>query len=57
MKFNIGDKVMCNSKLYKVLHIYDNKELKLQSVRGKTNDIIFRVPFNMVHKQKGSEQA
>ena len=55
MKFNIGDKVIYNSKLYKVLYVYDNKELKLQSIRGKTNDIIFRVPFNMVCKQKGSE--
>lgn len=52
MKFNIGDKVIYNSQLYKVLYMHNNKELKLQSVSGKTNEIICRVPVNMVHKQK-----
>ena len=52
MEFNIGDKVIYNSQLYKVLHVHNNQELKLQSIRGKTNEIICRVPANMVHKQK-----
>lgn len=52
MEFNIGDKVIYNSQLYKILHVHSNKELKLQSIRGKTKEIIFHVPFSMVHKQK-----
>lgn len=52
MEFNIGDRVIYNLKPYKVIHVYDNKQLKLQSIRSKTNEIIFGVPFNLVSKQK-----
>lgn len=48
--FNIGDKVIYNSKLYKILHIRDNGDLKLQSIRGKSNEILFYVPQNFVRK-------
>ena len=50
--FNIGDKVIYNSKPYRVKHISDDKYLKLQSVSGKTNEIIFHVPFSFVSKEK-----
>ena len=48
--FNIGDKVIYNFKLYKILHIRDNGDLKLQSIRGKSNEILFCVPQNFVRK-------
>lgn len=49
-KFNVGDKVIYNSKLYKVTYIYANGELRLQSIRGKSNEIIFSVPTKFVKK-------
>lgn len=49
-KFNIGDKVLYNSKFYKVIQIRDNGNLKLQSIRGKTNEVIFSVPTKLVRK-------
>ena len=51
-RFNIGDKVIYNSKLYKVLHIRDNGDLKLQSIRGKINQILFGVPQSFVKKEE-----
>lgn len=51
MEFYIGDKVIYNSKPYKVVHIYDNEQLKLQSIKSKTNQIIFKVPFYLVRKK------
>ena len=48
--FNVGDKVVYNNKLYKVKNIKDDKYLKLQSVSGKTNEIIFNVPLNFVSR-------
>ena len=49
-KFNIGDRVWYNSKLYKILHIRNNGDLKLQSVRGKSNEIFFCIPQEFVRK-------
>ena len=49
-KFNIGDRVWYNSKLYKILHIRDNGDLKLQSVRGKSDEIFFCIPQEFVRK-------
>ena len=49
-KLNIGDRVWYNSKLYKILHIKDNGDLKLQSVRGKSDEIFFCVPQEFVRK-------
>ena len=53
-KFNVGDKVIYNSRLYKIIYIYDNGDLKLQSVRGKSNEIIFHVPIKFVKKLEES---
>lgn len=39
-----------NEQLYKVIHIYDDGSLKLKSVKGKTNEIIFKVPIKLVRK-------
>ena len=49
-KFNIGDRVWYNSKLYKILHIRDNGYLKLQSIRDKTNEIFFYIPQEAIRK-------
>ena len=49
-KFNIGDRVWYNSKLYKILHIRDNGYLKLQSIRGKSDEIFFCIPQESVRK-------
>jgi hypothetical protein len=60
MEINIGDKVIYNSKLYKVLQVRDNKYLKLQSVRSKINEILFNVPLNLVTieiKTRGDKYA
>lgn len=47
-KYEINDKVYMNEQLYKVIHIYDDGSLKLKNVKGKTNEIIFRVPTEFV---------
>lgn len=49
-KFNIGDRVWYNSELYKILHIRDNGCLKLQRIRGKTNEIFFYISQEAVRK-------
>lgn len=49
-KYEINDKVYMNEQLYKVVHIYDDGSLKLKSVKGKTNEIIFKVPIKLVRK-------
>lgn len=49
-KYKINDKVYMNEQLYKIVHIYDDGSLKLKSVRGKTNETIFRVPVDFVTK-------
>ena len=50
-KYEINDEVYMNERLYKVVHIYDDGSLKLKSVRGKTNETIFRVSTKFVNKQ------
>lgn len=47
-KYEINDKVYMNEQLYKIVHIYDDGSLKLKSVKGKTNETIFRVPTKLV---------
>ena len=49
-KYKINDRVYMNEQLYKVIHIYDDGSLKLKSVKGKTNEIIFKVPIKLVRK-------
>ena len=49
-KYEINDRVYVNEQLYKVTHIYDDGSLKLKSVKGKTNNIMFRVPIKFVRK-------
>lgn len=49
-KYEINDKVYMNEQLYKVIHIYDDGTLKLKSIRGKTNETIFRVSTKFVNK-------
>lgn len=49
-KYEINDRVYMNKQLYKVVHIYDDGSLKLKSVKGKTNEIIFKVPIKLVRK-------
>ena len=49
-KYKINDRVYMNEQLYKVIHIYDDGSLKLKSVRGKTNETMFRVPTKFVRK-------
>lgn len=48
--YKVNDRVYMNEQLYKVIHIYDDGSLKLKSVRGKTNSIVFRVPTKFVRK-------
>ena len=50
-KYEVGDRVYMNEQLYKIIHIYDDGSLKLKSVRGKINEIVFKVPTNLVNKQ------
>lgn len=50
MEYKINDKVYMNEQLYKIIHIYDDGSLKLRSVKGKSNEIIFRVPTKFVNK-------
>ena len=49
-QYEINDKVYMNKQLYKIVHIYDDGSLKLKSVKGKTNETIFRVPTEFVTK-------
>lgn len=49
-KYKINDRVYMNEQLYKIAHIYDDGSLKLKSVKGKTNETIFRVPIKFVRK-------
>lgn len=49
-RYKINDRVYMNEQLYKVIHIYDDGSLKLKSVKGKTNETIFRVPVEFVRK-------
>mgnify|MGYP003302760201 CR=1 FL=1 len=49
-RYKIGDRVYMNEQLYKVVHVYSDGSLKLKSVRGKTNETIFRVPTDLVIK-------
>ena len=50
-KFNIGDKVMFVDKLCKVIHVYDNGYVKLQSIRGKTRCIYYHIPPDYIQKE------
>ena len=50
-KFNIGDKVIYSTRPYKVTHVYDNGNLKLRSINGKTNEIIFNVPIEFIQQE------
>lgn len=47
-KYEVNDRVYMNEQLYKIIHIYDDGSLKLKSIRGKTNETIFRVPTEFV---------
>lgn len=47
-KYEVGDRVYMNEKLYKVVHVYDDGRLKLKSIRGKIDETIFRVPVEFV---------
>ena len=47
-KYKINDRVYMNEQLYKIVHIYDDGSLKLKSVRGKTNETIFKVSVDFV---------
>lgn len=47
-KYEVNDRVYMNERLYKIIHIYDDGSLKLKSVRGKTNETVFRVPIDFV---------
>ena len=49
-KYEINDRVYVNEQLYKIVYIYDDGSLKLKSIRGKTNEIRFRVPIEFVRK-------
>jgi len=49
-KYEVNDRVYMNERLYKIIHIYDDGRLKLKSVRGKTNETVFRVPIDFVTK-------
>lgn len=48
----IGDKVWYHNEPYKILYIYDDGKLKLQSVRGKLNSIIYRVDTKYITLSK-----
>ena len=37
-----------NEKPYKIVYVYDDGSLKLKSIKGKTNEIIFRVPTKFI---------
>jgi hypothetical protein len=50
-QYEINDKVYMNKQLYKIVHIYDDGSLKLKSIKGKTNEIIFRVPVDFVTRE------
>ena len=50
-KYEINDRVYMNERLYKITHIYNDGSLKLKSIRGKTNETVFRVPVKFVSKQ------
>lgn len=49
-KYKINDRVYMNEKLYKIVYVYDDGSLKLKSVKGKTNETIFRVSTKFVRK-------
>lgn len=49
-KYKINDRVYMNERLYKIVYVYDDGSLKLKSVRGKTNETIFRVPTKFIRK-------
>lgn len=49
-KYEINDKVYMNEQLYKIVHIYDDGSLKLKSIKGKTNETIFRAPTKFIRK-------
>ena len=50
-KFNIGDKVVFNNDLYKIIYIYDDGMVKLRSVRGKVNCIYYRIHPDYLQKE------
>ena len=50
-RFNIGDRVMWNDKLCRVTYVYTDGTVKLQSVRGKSQCIYFRVPTDNIRKE------
>jgi hypothetical protein len=50
-KYEIDDRVYMNGTLYKIVYIYDDGSLKLKSVKGKTNETIFRVPIKFVTRE------
>lgn len=49
-KYKINDRVYMNEKLYKIVYVYDDGSLKLKSVKGKTNETIFRVPTKLIRR-------
>lgn len=49
-KYKINDRVYMNEQLYKIVYVYDDGSLKLKSVKGKTNETIFRVPTKFIRK-------
>lgn len=49
-KYKINDRVIYDERLYKIVYVYDDGSLKLKSVRGKTNETIFRVPTKFIRK-------
>ena len=50
-KINIGDRVFYHSRPYKVVHIYNNGNLKLVSTNGKTNEIIFNASPELLDQE------
>ena len=49
-KYKINDRVYMNEQLYKIVYVYNDGSLKLKSVKGKTNETIFRVPTKFIRK-------
>lgn len=44
----VGDRVEVKGKLYKVLHIRSDGTVKLQGIRGKSVEIIYRMPVERI---------
>jgi hypothetical protein len=56
IEFNIDDKVMYGDKLCKVTHVYDDGAVKLQSIRGKSKCVYFRVPIEYIKKESDKNE-